>query len=133
MGGPNLLYSGWKGGCTVSEIADVACAMRLDAFTSAGMGVGYIAYVQDEVDRVLFIEFLRPREMPEPSFVIRLDGKLLGKDGMRCDKSDQFCSIAIIVDKDLRKRLNTARVLSVETAKTHDGAVQFPMNGFKFR
>lgn len=107
--------------------------MRLDAFTSAGMGVGYIAYIQDEVDRVLFIEFLRPREMPEPSFVIRLDGTLLGKDGMRCHKSDPFCSIAIVVHKDLRRRLNTARVLSVETAKKHEIAVQFPINGLKFR
>src|SRR5262249_26170512 len=93
-------YSRWSGRCSTNKIADVSCAMRLEAHSASGELLGFIVFGQGERSRFLAIG---TRSMANASAVIKIDSVPIAN--VTCRNRSEFCSAVLSVDDELLARL----------------------------
>lgn len=121
-----VMYSNWHGGCSVSEIADISCAMREEARLVSGELLGFVIFGHGERSRFLIIGMIHPRA--KRPFVIKIDGQPIAKRPFKCDNESRFCSIVLLVSPKLLRIIMKGSLLTFEVQ--NGMRLHFPLREF---
>jgi invasion protein IalB len=123
---PAVTYTGWRGGCSVNKIADVSCAMRLEARSASGELVGFVVFGHEEKSQFLAVGM--NRSITPALLVVKIDSVPISGRPIRCHARANLCSAVMAVDNKLLSRLMNGLVLSAEVR----GGIKlsFPLQNF---
>jgi invasion protein IalB len=124
-----MTYSGWDGGCSVTEIADVSCVMRQEARSASGELLGFVIFGHAERSRFLTIATIgSDAQLP---FSVGIDDVPLAKVPTNCHTEGRFCVVVLSVDEKLLSLLMRGLVLG---AQRIDGIrLSFPLGDFALK
>jgi len=118
-------YSRWSGGCSTNKIADVSCAMRLEARSASGESLGFIVFGQGDRSRFLIIA---TRSVADAPLVIKIDSVPISDGPVSCWTKNKFCSVVLSVDDTLLTRLFNGSALITEVQG--EIKLRFPLSDF---